>query len=89
VQRALVAAGVELHGRPDGTFGLATTQALLAFQHQHGLDMSGVVDQTTAIALGLRQRRRRGANDHRRRRMPPRRASTSGGSTEAAETAAA
>jgi hypothetical protein len=55
VQQALVAAGVDLQGGADGTFGLATTQALMAFQRQHGLDISGVVDQRTAVALGVRQ----------------------------------
>jgi hypothetical protein len=54
VQQALVAAGIDLQGGADGTFGLATTQALMAFQRQHGLAMSGVVDQSTAVALGLR-----------------------------------
>ena len=54
VQQALVAAGVEVQGGADGTFGLATTQAVSAFQRQHGLDINGVVDQSTAVALGLR-----------------------------------
>jgi hypothetical protein len=54
VQQALVAAGIDLQGGADGTFGLATTQALMAFQRQHGLDISGVVDQRTAVALGVR-----------------------------------
>ncbi|HEY1281355.1 MAG TPA: peptidoglycan-binding protein [Acidimicrobiales bacterium] len=55
VQQALVGAGIDVKGGADGTFGLATTQAVSAFQRQHGLDVSGVVDQRTAVALGLRQ----------------------------------
>jgi Putative peptidoglycan binding domain len=54
VQQALVAAGIDVHGGADGTFGVATTQAVSAFQRQQGLDISGVVDQRTAVALGLR-----------------------------------
>jgi hypothetical protein len=53
VQRALVAAGVDIKGGVDGTFGEATATAVLAFQRQRNLDMSGVVDQATAAALGI------------------------------------
>jgi peptidoglycan hydrolase-like protein with peptidoglycan-binding domain len=54
VQQALVAAGIGLPGGADGTFGQATANAISTFQRQKGLDMSGVVDQATAIALGIR-----------------------------------
>jgi hypothetical protein len=55
VQEALVAAGIELPGGSDGVFGAATVDAVQIFQHEKGMDMTGVVDRATAVALGLRQ----------------------------------
>jgi peptidoglycan hydrolase-like protein with peptidoglycan-binding domain len=54
VQQALLAAGIDLHGGVDGTFGTATAQAVATFQRQKDMDVTGVVDQRTAIALGIR-----------------------------------
>jgi hypothetical protein len=55
VQQALLAAGIDLHGGVDGAFGVATAQGVAAFQRQKDLDVTGVVDQRTAIALGIRR----------------------------------
>jgi hypothetical protein len=54
LQKALVAAGMDLRGGVDGTFGLATGDAVSTFQRQHGLDVTGIADRATATALGLR-----------------------------------
>jgi hypothetical protein len=54
LQEALVAAGMDLRGGADGTFGLATGDAVSSFQRQHGLDVTGIADRATATALGLR-----------------------------------
>jgi hypothetical protein len=40
-------------GGADGTFGLATTKAVMDFQRRRGLKVSGVVDDDTAVALGI------------------------------------
>jgi peptidoglycan hydrolase-like protein with peptidoglycan-binding domain len=44
----------------DGTYGLTTTQAVMAFQKYMGLDSSGSVDQATADALARVGERPRG-----------------------------
>jgi len=54
VQNALIAAGTPPRGGADGIFGTATAAAVEAFQIAKGLDPSGVVDETTAAALGIR-----------------------------------
>ena len=53
VQRALLAAGVQVPGGADGVFGPATRSALTAFQSRQGLPTSGEVDSATASALKL------------------------------------
>jgi putative chitinase len=52
LQRALVAAGFD-PGGIDGSFGPATSTALIAFQTRHGLRPDGSVDPATAAALGI------------------------------------
>ena len=53
VQQALVAAGVATVGVPDGEYGDLTTQAVAEFQRGRGLTVTGVVNESTAIALGV------------------------------------
>jgi peptidoglycan hydrolase-like protein with peptidoglycan-binding domain len=53
VQQALVNQGVEVAGGVDGVFGPGTEAAVKAFQGKQGLPQSGMVDDATAIALGL------------------------------------
>ena len=53
VQKALVAAGIQLKGGVDGIFGGATTVALQSFQTAKGINPTGKLDQRTAIALGV------------------------------------
>lgn len=53
VQKALIAAGVPVAGGADGIFGAATTRALSTFQRARGLEMTGVLNEQTAIALGV------------------------------------
>jgi peptidoglycan hydrolase-like protein with peptidoglycan-binding domain len=53
VQSALVNQGLNVAGGVDGIFGPGTESALKTFQQQQGLNASGVVDDATAIALGL------------------------------------
>lgn len=53
VQEALVNQGIAVAGGVDGVFGPNTQSAVKAFQKSHGLPQSGMVDDATAIALGL------------------------------------
>ncbi len=53
VQQALVSQGLAVTGGVDGIFGPGTESALKTFQKQQGLAASGVVDDATALALGL------------------------------------
>ena len=53
VQEALVAAGVYDAADVDGVFGPQTEDAVSDFQRQAGLVESGVVDDATAVGLGL------------------------------------
>jgi peptidoglycan hydrolase-like protein with peptidoglycan-binding domain len=53
VQQALVNQGVAVKGGVDGVFGAATASALKQFQTAKGLSATGVVDDATALALGL------------------------------------
>jgi hypothetical protein len=50
LQRALARAGFE-PGRPDGTFGQSTEEAVIAFQQANGLSPDGIVGPETADAL--------------------------------------
>ena len=53
VQQALINSGFTVKGGADGKFGLATTIALGKFQTAKGLKVTKVVDESTAIALGM------------------------------------
>ena len=53
LQQALVKAGITVKGGVDGKFGSATSAAVMEFQRQKGLTVSGKVDAPTAAALGL------------------------------------
>ncbi len=53
LQRALIRAGISFAGGADGSFGAATTGAIIRFQRMRGIPVSGKVDQATANALGL------------------------------------
>ena len=53
LQQALINSSVSLKGGADGIFGSATVAAITAFQTSHGIKVTGVVNLTTAIALGL------------------------------------
>jgi len=53
VQQALINSGFAVKGGADGKFGLATTIALGKFQAAKGLTVTKVVDEATAIALGM------------------------------------
>ena len=53
VQQALINSGFAVKGGADGKFGLATTIALGKFQAAKGLTVTKVVDDATAIALGI------------------------------------
>ncbi|MGI9072129.1 MAG: peptidoglycan-binding protein [Bryobacteraceae bacterium] len=52
LQRALAAEGFDPGGM-DGSFGPATTAALIAFQTKHGLRPDGFLDPATAAALNI------------------------------------
>jgi peptidoglycan hydrolase-like protein with peptidoglycan-binding domain len=51
LQRALIAAGINVRGGADGVFGPVTRQAVVAFQSARGLPATGQVDQATSNAL--------------------------------------
>jgi peptidoglycan hydrolase-like protein with peptidoglycan-binding domain len=53
IQKALVAAGLQVKGGVDGIFGSGTTQTISAFQTAKGLPATGILDANTAAALGL------------------------------------
>lgn len=53
LQKALMAAGVNVRGGADGIFGNATTSALRTYQETVGLAASGRLDDATAQLLGL------------------------------------
>ena len=53
VQQALINSGFAVKGGADGKFGLATSIALGKFQSAKGLAVTKVVDEPTAIALGM------------------------------------
>lgn len=53
LQQALVNAGISVRGGVDGVFGSATAAAITAFQSSRSLPTSGIVDMSTAIALGI------------------------------------
>ena len=53
LQQALINSSISVKGGADGIFGGATAAAITAFQTSHGVKVTGVVNLTTAIALGL------------------------------------
>ena len=53
IQRAVIGAGIYLVGGADGIFGRYTTGAVRTFQTARGLPVNGVVDEPTAVAMGL------------------------------------
>jgi peptidoglycan hydrolase-like protein with peptidoglycan-binding domain len=53
VQRALLDNGVTEVGVIDGLYGEQTSAAVEAFQEQRDLPVTGTVDDTTAVALGV------------------------------------
>lgn len=53
LQKALVAAGLQVRGGIDGSFGSGTTATIAQFQAARGLTQSGLLDAGTARALGL------------------------------------
>jgi len=53
LQRALIAAGVNVPGGADGIFGQGTATALRSFQASKGLVASGSIDASSAFLLGL------------------------------------
>jgi peptidoglycan hydrolase-like protein with peptidoglycan-binding domain len=53
VQKALVAAGLQVRGGVDGIFGSGTTQTISTFQSSKGLPATGILDANTAALLGL------------------------------------
>jgi len=53
VQRALRVVDVDAIGVVDGVFGPQTDDAVTEFQRRSGLPVTGVVDEATAVALGL------------------------------------
>lgn len=53
VQKSLAAAGLQVRGGIDGSFGSGTTATIAEFQAARGLAPSGLLDAATARALGL------------------------------------
>jgi peptidoglycan hydrolase-like protein with peptidoglycan-binding domain len=53
MQKALAAAGMTVKGGIDGSFGSGTTATIAAFQTIKGLPSTGLLDASTAAALGL------------------------------------
>jgi peptidoglycan hydrolase-like protein with peptidoglycan-binding domain len=53
LQQALTRASITVRGGVDGIFGAGTTAAVTTFQTNRGLTATGIVDITTAIALGI------------------------------------
>lgn len=53
VQKALIAKGVKVPGGADGIFGSGLARAIRTFQKASGLKMTGTLNESTAVALGL------------------------------------
>lgn len=51
VQQLLIDAGIELRGGADGAFGPVSQAALKSFQNSRGLEVTGVADEATLLAL--------------------------------------
>ncbi|MAN34378.1 MAG: hypothetical protein CL410_08810, partial [Acidimicrobiaceae bacterium] len=52
LQRALISKGISVRGGVDGNFGPMTLAAVNEFQVANGLDVTTVVNEATAIAVG-------------------------------------
>ncbi|WP_436213278.1 peptidoglycan-binding protein [Bradyrhizobium sp. LjRoot220] len=61
VQRVLIDQGL-LTGEADGVLGPRTREALITFQRQQGIQVSGSIDTRTVSALGLSNRIQSGQN---------------------------
>jgi peptidoglycan hydrolase-like protein with peptidoglycan-binding domain len=56
VQEALVAAGIDVPGGPDGVYGNDTMAAVAEYQRRHdSLQVTGAVDAATARSLGVHE----------------------------------
>jgi len=53
LQRALIAAGLNVRGGADGIFGAATTTALRSYQELMTVPATGTLDENTARLLGI------------------------------------
>lgn len=53
LQKSLASTGLTVRGGIDGFFGVGTTRTLKTFQKIKGLKATGLLDEPTAIALGL------------------------------------
>ncbi len=53
VQQALLRNGITVNGGVDGIYGTATIAALAFFQGRRNLPANGIMDEPTAVALGL------------------------------------
>lgn len=53
LQQALATTGLTVRGGVDGHFGFGTTETIKTFQKIKGLEVNGLLDTPTAIALGL------------------------------------
>ena len=53
LQNALINAGITVRGGADGVFGAGTSAAVMEFQRQQELQVTGVVNAATAELLGL------------------------------------
>jgi murein DD-endopeptidase MepM/ murein hydrolase activator NlpD len=53
LQNALINAGITVRGGADGDFGAGTSAAVMEFQRQQELQVTGVVNAATAEMLGL------------------------------------
>ena len=62
LQRRLLDLGITVRGGADGIFGPATAGALKAFQEERLLEVTGIVDDATAVALS--QNEAADAHDH-------------------------
>ena len=62
LQRHLLDLGITVRGGADGIFGPATAGALKAFQEERLLEVTGIVDDATAVALS--QNEAADAHDH-------------------------
>ena len=53
LQRLLIAEGINVRGGVDGVFSIWTVYAVQTFQRMHRIHANGIVDETTARALGM------------------------------------